>query len=200
MKEYVVSNWANVKSTITISYTCENCGKISSYVRPYWAQFSTTRRGYNLQKLEELATKDVNKQATDERNNIVSNKCTWEYCQSYPATYGSALNKGYEPCPNCGYLQSWMSSIDLEKRTRNFVTIPIYVITIILGWFLWKISDVPNPSVVNTGLLIALWVMLVFATRWFGRKLVNSTASNKEFGKVEKTNTPKLTWSDPVIT
>jgi len=183
-KYYIVDVSAKLKSTRKVSYQCENCGGEFSYLftleTDKWSD-STTAYSDWRERQRELEEK-VFKQAKNFLDRHIDN-------------LNSAKDYGYEKCPGCGYTQSWMMAAEASAQEDILWVTPMTIISLIFG--VGSILIFVNGDAV---LLLCvssfiLWLIIFFLFNWLGRKKIKDP--NKNFGIVERKNTPIVVWSDP---
>jgi hypothetical protein len=195
MSFYEFSASESVEAIRKVSYQCENCGGQYSYL------FPALGAGY---KSEQTATKHV---SSKERFDIAT--------RLKKAVHEEAINRlnetiktldenkdfGFEKCPSCGYIQSWMLNSLIAKRETKYVRNPSIIVAVLLGVaaILYTSSGkLPIEAEPFLILLCVLWVIIYFIIWLVGAKIAQKEP-NKTFGVVDRKNTPVVTWSEPKV-
>jgi predicted RNA-binding Zn-ribbon protein involved in translation (DUF1610 family) len=193
MSYYEVSGSVSAKALRTVSYECENCGKAFSYQFELVmgsTQTESTAAGTNKDKLKKIVFRLKDK----------ARPIALEKIQNEIKSLDASSDYGHEACPNCGYLQSWMikawSKVDSDKVGKK-VELPTIILTgIFLVLAIVLPIQVPSVSYLVSCLLsFVLWSIGVLIIMRYALSFTNKP--NEDFGKVDKENTPAVTWSEP---
>jgi DNA-directed RNA polymerase subunit RPC12/RpoP len=196
MSFYEFSASESVEAIRTVSYQCENCGRQYSYLfhaRESWSKSEqTATKHVSSNERFDIATrlkKAVHEEAIDRINDTIKG-------------LDEHKDFGFEKCPGCGYIQSWMLRSSIAKYKIKYIRIPSIIVAVLLFVVvsLLLINGKIRQDVESYGifLVFGLWVIIYLIIRWIGTKIAQKEP-NKTFGAVNRKNTPIVTWSEPKV-
>jgi hypothetical protein len=176
-----------------ISYECENCGQTSSTTKT--TSTSVYEHGQTAQKrrsqAEELS-RELSLKAEQQANQIAQE---WGKEKPY-------LPLPCEPCPHCGYLQSWMQPASREQQRSRYIKWPIGIMTVIvLFGYIFGGESALRPLVGDAAppVAIGVWLALAVILYLVGKTLLERLDPNRRFGDVAQRNEPTIVWGEPYI-
>jgi hypothetical protein len=172
---------AKTAITMNVSYECEHCEKRSSYSEIINGSAATSGENFNKHDLHTEAMTDLSKE--------IEKKMT-------------SQEFGHEPCPNCGYMQSWQIKSGKSTRGVGLAVLAFLGTSTLLG-VSWGLSQQRFPAFFEeslpayTGCLVIAAVIALLAAAIFVASRANRVLPydpNKKFGKVSRINRPTISW------
>ncbi len=193
MSFYNISSNLKVSIARNIKYECENCGKTNSYKQKHevgiFEEGTTVGKGQEEhRKVSQEIQSKANKRADDEIKRLREERPVFP-------------NYGFEKCPTCGYIQSWMLEARSQSVVGKFVLLPIGVVTIIIAFV--TILEMSNQFYGSDAWLrcfvgIISWVVISFLIFYIG-SIVSKLQAKQGLPRVNKINEPIATWDEPQI-
>ena len=179
----VITAKVKLSAKATYEYTCENCGTKAAYTVPYSEEFEATVSDSPYGD-HTVARIKAERMAMDKATMRTS-----EIKKRYP-TFDTTATHLKQPCPNCGYTQSWIVEWIKKARKSNAIVFSI------ASFFVWLLIVLAALGPVGFfGLFLA--AILAFATYFLLIYIFfNLFDPNKDFDNIETRNLPQVTWSE----
>lgn len=162
------------EATLVVTYTCENCGKKHKYEKFRYRP----KEGAKSRRESPLSGMNDSLDSLVEKAHIPVEK-----------------DLGWEKCPKCGYIQSWMLA-DAKDQRNGRTAIYMGGITFVLS--LIFILVITGGSIAVGTFIFPLMVTTV-VTLFTGGLIMRFIPyhPNSKFPVVKKTGEPKISWIIP---
>lgn len=194
MSSYSVYSTAKAEATRNVTYRCEKCDGEFSYKLVLSQGAGEGGEDYfsSPESRHELAIKlkvKAGKSAIDLLNKQIE-------------TLTHEENYGFEKCPNCEHIQSWMLAHAKIDHFDSAKGLPIAIITILLGaiaYFLPRNAWFQISQTLSCIISFAIW--LIVMKPLIDRAVKDSKEElNRAQEETERVNSPNVEWHGPILT